>query len=457
MSITTKRTLQDIDADWVIWIQIIYNIFVKFAIYNLSFPRWMNYFTDLITIVLFLFLIRTKKITVCKDFFSASCMILCFFWVGFLSTVVSGGDSVLYLWAIRNYGRFFLWLILCIQLLNVNKWFGHIRFLHILLYLNLFIMMVQFFVFGERMDYLNGLFGRYVGGNSAVNTFVVVLTIENIAAYLSQKRAIKVVLINIFVISVTCALNEVKFYFIELILVVIGALFIGNRRTWKALAKSVYLIIVFGIMMLIGGAIFLYLYPGFSEKLSLEYMIYYSTRSYNSSKIIYHEGIPVSNRLTVFGIVDHYFLESALQKILGIGMGAADIAAFIPNPFYIKYSAIAYNAFLFGLILLENGYVGLIIYLSFILFVFLNSKRLVKKDPEQYKYSGIISGTAAFLFLFIGVYNSALKIESSGYIYFTFLSLVFATRIHSGKHMGRTCFLRHRDFQYNTASGAKRL
>lgn len=112
-----------------------------------------------------------------------------------------------------------------------------------------------------------------------------------------------------------------------------------------------------------GGAIFLYLYPGFSEKLSLEYMIYYSTRSYNSSKIIYHEGIPVSNRLTVFGIVDHYFLESALQKILGIGMGAADIAAFIPNPFYIKYSAIAYNAFLFGLILLENGYVGLIIYL----------------------------------------------------------------------------------------------
>lgn len=416
------------NADTLIWFQIYYNIFVKFAIHNFKMPTVLNYVSDTITIILFFVLLTgKKKIKITRQSICMCVVCALFFTWGYISLVLNGGNLLLYLWALRNYGRFFLWFFCCIHLLDFSKWETHITKLHYILYFNMMLMVFQYFVQNERMDYLNGFFGRYVGGNSAINTFIVALTAENIAALLSKKREFKKVLINILIMLVTCALNEIKIYFLELIMIVIIALLIDSKNTATHLFRFFKILVGFTLLAILGVFVFICLYPDFAENLNIEYFIYYSTRSFNSSTLIYHKGIPVVNRLTVYHIVNKYFLKDVISKICGLGMGAADTSVYISNTFYHSYAPVSYSAFLYGLIFLENGIIGLSIYISFFLYVICESMR--KKKSCFGKYERIISGTVASLGIVMGIYNSALKIESSGYMFFVFLSIMFAEKI----------------------------
>jgi len=344
--------------------------------------------------------------------------------MGLISVSVNNSGWLLYLWAIRNYGRFFLWFFCCVELIDLSQWEKHIKNLNIFMYLNFAIMLYQFFVEGERSDYLNGLFGRYVGGNSAINTFLILLTIENFAALLTKKRELKKVFLNILVMGATCALNEIKIFFIEIIFVAIIGLWCMRKKRQSDFIRIMGITVTFAILSICSLVLFLTFYPNYYEKLNLEYWIYYSTRSLNSSDLIYHNDIPVANRLTVYKIVYDNFLTDVRSKLIGIGMGAADTSVFIFNEFYNKFAPVLYGAFLFGIVLLEDGIIGLGLCVAFFMYIAVDCKKKGMKMGN--KYYSTISLITSLLGILLCVYNSALKIETSGYIYYTFLAIGYA-------------------------------
>lgn len=433
----TKRWL--LSPEVLIWFQIYYNIFVKFFIHDLGLPSALNYVTDVITLLMICHLLNRLHFHHNIELHLLLIILLMIIYIagGIISVFYNRSELLLLLWSIRNVGRFFVWFICVAVFMKPDNLEKHFRVMERIMVINFFLMLFQYIFLGYRSDYLNGIFGHYVGGNSAVNTFAVILTIENVAYFFLRKRKIKEISLNIFFLCISCALNEIKFYFVELVVIVLTmVIFQLKRRMKRRIAGICISLFAFANASAVAGyQILSVFYPGFKNFFQKDVFFNYLTRSYNSHTVIYHNGIPVMNRFTAFGIIKNNFLETMFQQAFGIGMGAGDYSSFFGGWFYQQYGETAYNGFLFPYILLENGIIGLFIFITIYLYIiYISTKKYNKKIYQEY---ALISGTTAVLGLMICIYNSALRIESSGYLFYTVLALTFI-KFSKGTYYAKT-------------------
>ena len=411
----------------LIWMQIYYNLVVKFLINDLGAPSALNYFTDFITIILLLIFLKSifySKL-ISKRMYLLSGFIGAFIIFGFIGTILNKSEILLFIWSLRSAGRFFVWILCAGYYLKFNDLKKQFMWWERLALINLFIMIVQYTFFGLRDDYLNGIFGSYAGGNSAINTFFVILTIENFAFYFEKKKKLSSLLLNLSVMALSSALNELKFYFVELVLVVIILVLIQlDLHVQREKLRKILMIVIGSILAGIGGfRIFLIFYPKFATFFQKDVFLDYLTRSYNSSTILYVNNVPIMNRLSSYGIIMQSFLTTPIKLLLGIGMGAGDRTAFFSGSFYTIYGKTGYGGYLLANILLENGILGLVLFIVALIWIYFFSKGDYKNGISRDR--ALIVGCAAIFTIVLGVYNSALKIESSGYIYATIIALGF--------------------------------
>lgn len=424
------RQKTKLTAEGLIVFQIYYNIICKFIIWDLGFPAYINYFSDLITVILIIYLVKSKNHNKARKEvrFVYRCVVL--YYLLFIPfSLLSGVSPILSLWSLRNNLRFYIWIIITACFLkrkNVDKLFSN---LNLFIVVNLMVIIVQFVVLGLRDDRLNGLFGSYVGGNAAVNTFSIIMTCENISAYFNERRKLKRTIVNILLICVTCAMNELKYYFVELLIIVLA--FVLNQMKYKdntkAFGRAVKILVGGTTLVLTGYFILLKFYPGFRNFFEREVLLDYLTRSYNSSDLIYEKGIPISNRFTIYNTIQHYFLNSPLKFLFGLGLGTAEYTAFFESDFFSNYKMIGVNNYSYSHTFLETGFVGVIIVTCIYLYIAIYSWK--KSKIESIRYYCLISFGCAITGILMNAYNSALRIESSGYIFFTAMSLTFCIKM----------------------------
>lgn len=418
-----------ITAKKLVYFQVFFNIFSKFLIYDMGFPAIINYISDVITVLLLIDLVYKKKKFTKNEVWLLGCTLL-FFFIGVISAIINVVNPILIIWAIRNNARFILWIFIVSNCFESNDYKKLFNTLNKLLLPNFILMVFQYLVMGYRDDLLNGFFGSYNGGNSALNTFFVVLTSFNIASYLLDRTVRKKSIYCVILMALMSALNEIKLYYVELIIIVavISLINLLARKDRKSLTMMVRTALLFGILCIIGMKALFYFYPGFRTLLQSEVMLNYLTRSYNSSGVLFINGIPIANRLTAYSIVCQFFLTSRSKFLFGIGLGANEYSSFFTGAFHEMYGKIAIDAYLLPNILLETGVIGASLYILLFLLVLGMSYKLLKKRKGASIY-GLVSASLAILAIVINIYNSALKIESSGYLMYTMLAIPFLKNI----------------------------
>lgn len=405
--------------------QVYYNIIVKFLITDLGLPSVLNYISDVITIVLVCKFFSSKRGLKIQELRIIKGLCILYYCIFILLSFAESVTPILVAWSLRNNLRFIFWIFIVSRFLKQKEIDDLFSSLNSLIFINLIVMGIQYILLGLRDDRLNGLFGSYIGGNSAVNTFAVILTCENIAAYLTKRRKITRTIINIMALCITCALNELKYYFLELVIIVL--IFVVNEvkcnGTVKAFQRVIKILIGGAFLSIVGCYVLLHFYPGFSSFIKKEVFMDYLTRSYNSSDLIYVNGIPISNRFTIYGTIVKYFLTSPFKIIFGNGLGSAEYNAFFESVFWDKYQLIGTNNYCFSHIFLETGILGCCIYL--LMFMITIKASWKESANKPIRYYCLISLGCAVMGILMNFYNSALKIESSGYMFFLGFSLAY--------------------------------
>lgn len=414
----------------IIVFQLVYNVFVKYLINDFGFPSFLNYFTDFITLVLFILYLKDGLvITKRESIFVLLCAI--FFILGLISIIFSSESFLLYMWSLRTYGRFFIWVLIVAKYFHIEKLDDLFRKANQFLIINFILMIFQYFFLGLRSDYLNGFFGSYTGGNAALNTFFVILTIENFTSWILKKRPARQCLFYIVLMCLMSAMNEIKYYYVEFALIAGLSMIVSMKgvKQKKFLQRAVKVAFVTIILVFIGHEVLITLYPGFANFFEKEILLDYLTRSYNSNKILYVHGVPISNRFSSYGIINKYFLTDIIKNYIGIGMGVSEYTTFFQSKFHKIYGKIALSGYLFPQILLETGIIGLLTYASIYLVFFFQAYKLTIKEKDiSYKVFYLTSAITAILGIFMCAYNSALKIESSGYIFFFIMAIPYVTK-----------------------------
>lgn len=333
-----------------------------------------------------------------------------------------------FLWAIRNTCRFFLYFYLVCKLLSKKDIENIFHFLNVFVTINTLIIIYQYFAIGLRMDYLNGLVGSYAGGNAVLNMVMCALTIWHVSRYVAGLTAFRSLVIPILSMLITSALNETKIYFFELLLIgLICALVTTDSKTCL---KALFFIFILMFASYIGLQFFLVLYPGFKGFLSPEFLQdYLFERSYNSSELLFWNGVPIMNRFSSFSIISESFLDGAFELLSGLGFGACEHSSFplFDTAFYRLYGETNYMGYSTAYIFLETGAIGLVLYLSIFFSAAVSAFKL-KETASQFGLGKLIPafGVAASAILIITCfYNSSLRIETSGYLAFLLLAVPF--------------------------------
>ena len=91
----------------LIFLQIIYNCFVKYLIVDLGLPSLLNYFTDLITLLLFYMTLKKLNFHIPRknNAINVSLLLLLCMTLSFIADISS---ISLYVWSLRNIFRFYV-------------------------------------------------------------------------------------------------------------------------------------------------------------------------------------------------------------------------------------------------------------------------------------------------------------------------------------------------------------
>lgn len=419
-------------AKWLLRAILLFCLILEFMVVDLGLPSGIRFVADITMVIVTAFvLLDRKNISVQRRsnlcMFAGKAIGLFVIWAS-LSAMFNFVPPNLYIWAMRNTGRFLLYFCLCALIFSLDDWKKLMRNLSIFVVVNTLFMAYQYVVLGVRQDYLNGFLGTYVGGNSALNTLYVVVTAWLISNFLSNEMKLTNIILPVGSMIVASALNELKFYYIEIIIILLICALTSSTSRNNVL-RGMGVALGGTIAFLLGTQLLGIIYPGFRNFFTFETLRdYLFSRSYNSSEQLFVSGVPVMNRLSSIIIIPNYFFNSLGNFIMGIGFGATETSTMpiFTSGFSLVYGDTNYQGYSSAYLLLELGYVGVLLYFGIFLSVMYYSVKQVKKRNDGSSNAIYSFGIAiAFLAIVLCFYNSALRIETSGYLLFAALAVPF--------------------------------
>ena len=176
-------------------------------------------------------------------------------------------------------------------------------------------------------------------------------------------------------------------------------------------------LIVGAILMFIGASSLTQLY-GFKGFFTLEGLWNLATlENYSSEDDI--------NRLMAISTLSNTLELSPLERIFGLGLGNCDTSTFAVcnTPFYSQYGYLHYTWLTAAMVFLEMGYVGMAIYIGFIVTCGTYAYKMYRMGIGRKHYNQL-AFLMSMVCLSLMFYNSSLRIES-GYIMYFILALPF--------------------------------
>ena len=113
-------------------------------------------------------------------------------------------------------------------------------------------------------------------------------------------------------------------------------------------------------------------------------------------------------------------MDSATDRIFGLGLGNCDTSAFsmFNSVFYSQHKSLHYTWFTAPMVYLETGYIGLALYLTFFVACFLGAlKKYLKGDGNKIYCE--MTMILSIIYCIVAFYNASLRYEAGYMLYFT--------------------------------------
>ena len=402
----------------IICFQVLYVCLYRLLMW-FGFPSTLSYFTDVLTSILLINIIQRPS-AYRKHSNKIKPVLVCYFLlviIGVFTALINGCNLLQVLWSIRNYYRFLVFFIACICFLKIEDIMQIFRKLDSLFVLNLIVVVVQYFIFQYKGDYLGGIFGVVQGANVYTNVFLIIATTFALSSWMNKNKKIMNVL---FIIAGSClvaTLSELKFFFVELIAIYFIVLLLCKKDLKHFLKACI--VIVIGIILLMNFLPVLYkLYPNFENFFRFDFIFATHEQGYSMSGDL--------DRLSAINsIIDKVFRNDTLKTWFGIGLGNAEYSSsqLLVSKFYLQYGYLHYNWFSHAFMMIEGGFIGLFLYVGTFLSVIVHGLREMKKNVGNNCFQKninvyITSTVVAILCIAIMIYNQSLRTEAAYLIYF---------------------------------------
>lgn len=413
-----KRTL----PQWLVFFLLIMPFTFGLLIDFLGLPTLVRFSLDFVLVGLLIIMFsrtqnRVKRVTAPLVIYFG---LLCLYLV--LNYIINFQSIFYFIWGFRNNFRFIFVFFAFVALIDSVDAEQYLKYFDVLFWVNFAVCLVQFYFMGYRQDFLGGLFGVSVGCNAYLNIFLCIINIKSLIYFLNKKEKFVFVILKLFASFFIGALSELKFFYIEFI-VILCVVSLITKFTWK----KVGIIALSLVGVVVGVAVLISIFPEYMGQFTLE-LLYESAASdkgYTSSGDI--------NRLSAISTISSDMFSKWYHYLFGLGLGNCDLSSIsvFNTPFYEAHSDVNYNWFSHAFMYLETGYIGLILFFGLFLVLFLLARKSYKSgyaDPNHCQ----IAMTTAIMCMLICIYNSSLRSDSVYMVSFI-LALPFIKREEAEK------------------------
>lgn len=322
-----------------------------------------------------------------------------------------------YLWGMRNNFRFYAAFFAFASFLKAEDVKDYWKLMDKLFWVDILVSVYQFFALGINQDRLGGVFSTDVGGNGYTNIFFVIIVIKSIVFYLEKREKLGTCLAKCSAAMVVAAMAELKFFFVEFILVVALAV-LFTSFSWRKPALIIGGIAGLAVCVPLLSSLFA---GGDTDWFSVDWFLEtaFSDRGYTSSGDL--------NRLTAISQINKLWLKNGWQQLFGLGLGNCDTASYaiLNTPFFEAYGNMHYTWISYAMMYLETGWIGLVFYWGFFVLVYFRVRRIERKSDAAIRTYCRIARIMAILCVGISIYNSSLRTEA-GYMAYFVLAVPFA-------------------------------
>lgn len=405
-------------AKYLICFQTILILVQDFLIYTLGLPSVFNYTNDIITVLLFLCTYRLifqnfKQ----RPYRMILYAIFIYFGICVVGLLTHAPNPILILYGFRQTYRFYILFFVAVAVLKLSDLKKMMRVVVHMQLLNVILVLFEYYVLGCKGDYLGGMFGTVLSCNVPLNIYLCIITTYVVTMYLF-KQSNSLELLWICSSSMLVAgLSELKFFYVEFILLVVAAMILARA----SLKQNIEVVVVACFSLFFGLGVLRILFPMHFDIL---------TNASNSlgylNKTNYEGAYTVSRIQFISQINEGFFKNNPLDFLFGYGLGQCEESSvsFLNSPFFRQYGdAFNYTWFSSSMRFLETGLLGLISYTFFYLTIAYQHLKTLKKNRNPYSIVSI--GVALFAVLNIFYNNTSIKyinyivilFMSVGYIY----------------------------------------
>lgn len=391
----------------------------------LGLPYAIRYVIDIAWFTLLFLLLWFGQLGKTKNTGSLAAWAIAFFAYTLLVYMVQYQSGLYYLWGVRNNFRFYAVFFAFAMFLTQKDIEDYLNVFDNLFWLNAVVSIIQYFFLKLKGDHLGGIFPTATGGNAYTNIFFLIIITKSVIHYLEKKEKTELCVAKCATTLLVAALAELKFFFVEFVLVIALAVLFTNF-TWRKLW-----LIVGGITaVILGAALLVIIFPDFAGFFSVDWFMESGTsnKGYTSSGDL--------NRLNSIPIINELWLTNWSQRLFGLGLGNCDTSTFdfLQTPFNTAYHDMHYTWLSYAFMYLECGWIGLIFYFGFFVLVFFKVWKIEKRSEEMAKSYCRIARIMAILCAVISIYNASLRAEA-GYMAYFVLAIPFACQRQANKEI----------------------
>ena len=408
-----KRTA----PQWLVFFLLMMPFAFGFLIDLIGFPTFVRFTLDFALVAAFCIMCARFQNRV-KRLVAPVLVFFCIFGLYLFTSYLLNYQSILYfLWGFRNNFRFFFAFLVFVTFVDYDDAEQFIKYFDVLFWVNFVFCLIQFYLMGYKQDFLGGLFGVSVGCNIYLNVFLCIITAKSIIYFLNKKESVASVLLKLGASFFIGALAELKFFFIEFI-IMLCIISLITRFTWK----KVGVILAGFVGVIVGISLLIQIFPEYVGQFTIEFLYESATsdKGYTSSGDI--------NRLSAISTISDTFFTKGYYYFIGYGLGNCDLSSFsfLNTSFYERHHSMNYNWFSHAFVYLETGYIGLIFFFGLFVLLFLLARKSYKSGYADSLHC-LLAMTMALMCIIISFYNATHRSDAVYMISFI-LALPFISK-----------------------------
>ena len=341
-------------------------------------PSAIVYCLDVVNVLLLVLGLR-KVSSGLSSYHGYAMLLVCYVLFAVVTGVGSLTSPLCIGWELLQQLRIPLFIVLTLAYWTYEDVDEVLSFLFRLQPLNFVFAFVEYFLLHLTDDSCGGLFGITAGSNMMLNIYLVVVCVFACSGFLGSEKRVSLPFLMLTLLSsfFIATLAEIKFFYFEAA-IIFAISFLGGKKNFKALV----LLGVFSAAFVVGLAALATYFPDSYEMLfDLDEL-----EAYDSGENVATSGYGISRSAPIPQIDSLFFSTGdSTDKLIGFGFGSATMSS-IPqfcSPFYFAYGWLKYYYSPIAVIYLQNGYLGIFLYLAILMYPIGVALRRYSKISER--------------------------------------------------------------------------